>query len=136
MAYMAMYHSLSTLHEEFKENSRSVFLCKAESNYSNVMREVPQGSVLGPLLFIRPHINSIVMQITLKMLPYSVTKQLQDSLREGVLKKITDLTSLNFLKLNADKTEVTVFSTEERRLRGDALLDYLSLKMMSEMMFV
>ena len=114
------------------------------SEHTNMTCGVPQGSVLGPLLFniymlplaqimennkISYHSYADDTQIYITLSPgnYSPIQQLN-----MCIEQINDWMCQNFLKLNEEKTEVVVFGAKEERLKVRAQLQTTMLKTTSK----
>ena len=108
-----------------KNRKQYVVFNKTESNYMNISCGVPQGSILGPLLFLL-YVNDIVnvSNVLLLFLYADDTNtflsgtnidHMIDIMNEE-LKKLVVWLQVNKLKLNVKKTHFMIFSSGRRKI--------------------
>ena len=129
----------------FHQRKQYVQYCDSISSMSNIKTGVPQGSILGPLLFII-YMNDIAavtnkFHFTLYADDTSLLEPLctfaVDSNEDyaeiskninAELKLITDWLSLNKLSLNAKKTKMMVFHHKQKIVNSNLLKLYINSK--------
>ena len=113
--------ALAWLKSYLSSRNQSVFMNSSQSDPFEILSGVPQGSVLGPLLFriyLLP-LGTILRQLNLRFHFYADDTQIylscsSSSFTEKInsfllaYKTISQWISANFLKLNADKTEIMI----------------------------
>ncbi len=120
--------------------SFSVAVGNSESDVVSVPYGVPQGSILGPLLFnlyMLP-LGSIIQQYNISYQSYADDTQLYISVSANHLNPVNDLIQCitevkywmakNFLQLNEDKTEILFAGPKALRHQINSLLTPLSVK--------
>ena len=124
-----------------EERSYFVTIGSYESNRMAMTCGVPQGSVLGPLLFslyMLP-LGQVLQNSNVDYHSYADDMQIYIALSSDdyspntshcvtVLEHVTNWMNQNFLQLNQDKTEVIVFGNKEKRIAVSKHLESLSLK--------
>ena len=114
---------LNWLQSYLSGRQQRVVLEGAHSKWQNITAGVPQGSVLGPLLFL-VYINDMVNDIQSEAFLYADDSMLLDIVEspiESAIKPITDLVSVaawaNKLDviMNASKTKGMVFSVKKEK---------------------
>ena len=134
---------LSWIEDYLKNRKQQVSVDGSKSSLFDVSSGVPQGSVLGPLLFII-YINSMVMKAgytnlllyadDLKLYREIKTDEDVETLQTD-LDKLYDLTQYSLLKFHPDKCVVMrLMSSRSKKLRPNALynMDERRLKAVSE----
>ncbi len=117
--------ALQWFNSYLKDRSFSVELGKFSSSSAPIISGVPQGSILGPLLFnlyMRP-LGDIIRKHNVSFHLYADDTQLYLPLKAGdsiqpLLECIADIKkwlSNNFLQLNENKTEIIVFGPQKIR---------------------
>ena len=115
-------HSL--IHNYFSNRQQYVEYSGHTSAYETISTGVPQGSILGPLLFLI-YINDLpLVSDIFEMLMYAddttlycnLSQNCNDLILNNELIKITDWLSSNKLSLNVKKTKCMVFHTAQRNI--------------------
>ena len=119
---------INWIHSYLSDRKQIVKCAKELSSMHVVTCGVPQGSVLGPLLFIMytAHLQELITSQGLKCHSYADDSQIYGSCRPGDSNKLKDDTlrcvdavscwmKSNRLKLNQDKTEFMWCSTDRQR---------------------
>jgi hypothetical protein len=114
---------LTWFREYLDERQQSVKIGDVLSSWSPVQCGIPQGSILGPLLFIL-YVNdlpTVVENSRVKMFAddtsLTVVKRVKDKLEKCLRKDlfcISEWVECNRLKLNVDKTQFLVLSRRRR----------------------
>ena len=117
--------ALTLLKSYLHERKQYVQINDAYSNVTLTSCGVPQGSILGPLLFII-YINDIVLKSKyFKLLKYADDKMLIGNLNEfdvnKELSKLSTWLKLNKLPLNVTKTKFMIFHHPRRKINIPSL---------------
>ncbi len=129
LKYYGLCSTAYTLIETYLRNRKQYVKCgKHESNFTAVITGVPQGSILGPLLF-SIYINDIVhISNKFKYLMYADDTTLYFNMEDfpktdrvesvnNELNKVNDWLQHNKLSLNADKTKCMTFHTCQKKIQ-------------------
>ena len=114
-----------------RDRKQCVTINKKSSKFSSIRFGVPQGSVLGPILFsmyMKP-LSSIIEQFGIKYHFYADDTQTYGAVKcddltglidatERCAKDIKDWMTSNKLKLNNDKTEAMLFINNKQHMNG------------------
>ena len=103
-----------------------VILNGRESNCNDVLSEIPQGSVLGPVLFVI-YINDIESYVSSKILKFTDDTKIVGVVNrpEGVIQLRQDLVDLNrwsndwLMLFNTDKCKIMHLGTKNHCVKDD-----------------
>ena len=128
-------NSLAWFESYLSNREISTYFCSEMSDFSNVSYGVPQGSILGPLLFTL-YIDDMVQQVEHcdihlyaddTILYYSDNDvNCIDDFLNADLKRIHDWMCLNKLSLNVDKTESILIGTRSMLSKRKSLNVHIS----------
>lgn len=118
-AYGVVGNSLSWFHSYLQDRHQLVTVAGTESDYALIKHGVPQGSILGPLLFII-FINDLPLHVTSSQVDLYADdttlsssadvkniQKLQDTLNNSV-KQVNDWATSNKLPINQEKTKALI----------------------------
>lgn len=123
--YKLNQNSLKFFKSYLTNRQQSVFVNNTQSSHASVKYGVPQGSILGPLLFLL-FINDLPLHTDLMTDLYAddatlyETGKSKDLIERKLQKAISDLASWckqNGMVINIDKTKAMLITTSQRRSR-------------------
>lgn len=136
--------SINLLYSYLSDRHQSVYLNNTNSTYKLVKYGVPQGSVLGPVLFViyindlpssiqDPSLRSYLFADDLALNISCSKKYNPDDILENVAIKIVEWCNANFLSLNKDKTIDMKFSLNRKYTEKASALKFLGFYLQSNL---
>ena len=107
------------------DRKQKVFINNIESRIENVLCSVPQGSILGPLLFLMfindlpLYTNNVSTDLYADDTTLYLVGETQDYIEQNLqmaLQNLSEWCKLNGMPLNTDKTNAMLITTSQKRL--------------------